>query len=468
MSKINAKYFDCAAATEHLHEYLDGELQRDLRTAMERHLASCASCAATLAQLRQIENAHQQLDARLETPSEKYWQALPQRVMEKVKASEKRRLLTLPKLPLLKSSSRTPAAEKSPQHDLLYLSPFARKFLSGPAKYILPLAAVAAFCFFLIRELRERPEPSIMTASSPQQPLAEARSAPEAVVEKSSTPPATVSNKQSTPAATAVQPIAHENLALLPDTTLATIGRAVGAGGQGAGLIATAESSRFSRIDVASKTGKTEGVISLSAPSLALESQPRAVDDNARQTAVSVPALPAQILTESSSQVKDQPAAQLAKEAMLSQDEAESQATDAPLVKSDESHAKKLLAPGRMGVSSSTMRSASNLADTQYAKTLQRAQETSDLKKREKIWRDFLKTNPESSSRAMAIANLARTIAAASDSATKPEQLEKNIAFFRDNAAILHSQIGATEFDRGLARLQALLEARQKASNEKP
>jgi hypothetical protein len=100
-----------------------------------------------------------------------------------------------------------------------------------------------------------------------------------------------------------------------------------------------------------------------------------------------------------------------------------------------------------------------------FAETLQRAQQTTDLKKREKIWRDFLKSDPDSSYRALAISHLAQTLAAASDSTTKLDQLEKNLAYFQEHATTLRPLMGAPQFERELARLQMLM-SRRKASSK--
>jgi hypothetical protein len=85
------------------------------------------------------------------------------------------------------------------------------------------------------------------------------------------------------------------------------------------------------------------------------------------------------------------------------------------------------------------------------------------LKKREKIWRDFLKSDPDSSYRVLAVSHLAQTLAAASDSTTKLDQLEKNLAYFQDHATTLRPLMGAQQFERELARLQMLVN-RRKAS----
>jgi len=444
MSPDKQKNFDCVAATEHLHEYLDGELKPDLRAAMEQHLASCADCSATFAQLRQIETAHQQLDARLESPAEEYWQMLPQRVMDKVKASEKRRLLALPKLPRLKSPIKR--AEPAPKQDLLYLTPAVQKFLRGPAKYVLPLAAVAAFCFFMIGELRDKSEAPMTTASAPQQPKAEMQSAPEesmlgkANIEEPARITEAPTPKPALGAGKALQR-ADEKIVSSQDTRLADAEQAAGAGG------------------VAAIDGG-ERKVEEPKPAALAEAQPQVseldiVAPELKQT---------QSFVATASKAKDQPAAPLEKEVSYRGEGLKTEAAkiaDDQLAQSAESRAKKVSTAGRMGVSSSAMRSAENVNESRYRQTLQRAQQTADLKKREKIWRDFLKSNPDSSLRAMATVDLARTLAAASDSTTKPDQLEKNVAFYREHAATLRAQMGTAEYEREFARFQMLLNFRK-------
>lgn len=450
MSNDKQKNFDCVAATEHLHEYLDDELKPDWRVAMEQHLANCPECSATLAQLRQIETAHQQLDARLELPSEEYWQALPQRVMEKVKASEKRRLLALPKLPRLKAVIKR--AEPAPKQDLLFLTPAIQKFLRGPAKYVLPLAAVAAFCVFLFGELREKPAASIMMASAPEQPKIEASSAPEErVLEKTNVtePAPTAEAPTPKPAATSRTALgrADERIVLSRDTLFASANRVAGAG-QASGVAALLGGEL-----------KTEASKSVSLS----EAQPHAAEADI----VSPELKQTQSLAAMDAKAKDQPASPLEKEASYRAETPAALKTEAAKITDDqiaqsvESRAKKASPASRMGVSSTAMRAAGNFNDNPYSQTLQRAQQTSDLKKREKIWRDFLKSNPDSSSQALGITALARTLAAASDSTTKAEQLARNLSFFREHAATLRAQIGTDVFERELTRLQMLLNFRE-------
>jgi hypothetical protein len=107
-------------------------------------------------------------------------------------------------------------------------------------------------------------------------------------------------------------------------------------------------------------------------------------------------------------------------------------------------------------------------APSPFSHTLSQAQLTADLKEREKIWRHFLATAPDSASRDLAIYHLAQTLTAASDSSSTAAALEQNLTFFRENSHTLRPQMGATEFERELARLQDLVKWRQASAVEKP
>lgn len=409
-----------------MHEFLDGELELDLRTAMVRHLESCPDCAVTFAQLRQIEIAHKQLDAQIQPPPEEYWHALPQRVMERVKASERRHLLALPKLPLPRfksSAERAPAAEKLPASDLLYLPSGVRKFLSGPAKYALPLAAVAAFCFFMIRELRQKPEATVMTESAVQQSPTELQTMPGAVGEKPTPSVAEVpiqkdraDLKKEEPAPSAK--IAQRKTESEGKSILATSGQvAAGQGGELAGVMDSATSEK--------------------------------AKDQSADIIVGQAAVPANIAKVQESYTRSET---LTKESQTNDDKRESLRTLTLPVPS----AERQVTGVALGQRAATYPDESN-----YYKTLQQAQQTSNLQQREKIWRDFLATKPDSAYRVLAIFHLAQTLAAASDSSTTLEQLEKNLAFFHDHAATIRPLMGAKEFDRELARLQALVNHRK-------
>ncbi|GEM_PF-6815953 len=457
MSITNQKNFGCVAAAEHLHEYLDGELKSEPRVAMEQHLASCADCAATLAQLRQIETAHRRLDEQIQPPPEAYWQTLAPRVMERVKLSEKRRLLALPKLPRLKSPiKRTSLGESTPTRDLLYLPPAMQKFLRGSGKYVLPLAAVAAFCFFMIRELWEKPETSITTVATSEQPAA--RLEPEATFEKSlsATPQSAQESLTENPVAAAKKPLpAQRETGSVQDSFLVAAAVQGAEGKQGAGL---------------SLYAKADSPITFSERNLAARAPSQAGEiDKKTEAPLSLPEEKiSQPVAQSFVKAKDQPAAP-AEEAALQQEvkilsaadrENEAQNRD-DQARLSRSRAAVSSAEGRGGVSAFGKRAAMTQKSSEYDEAQQRAQQTSDLKKREKIWRDFLKSDPDSSYRVLAVSHLAQTLAAASDSTTRVEQLEKNLAFFRENAVMLRTEMGGEAYDRTLARLQSLLNFRK-------
>ncbi len=460
------KNFDCVAAAERMHEFLDGELAVDLRLAMERHLASCADCAKTFAQLRQLENAHRQLDAQLEPPAEDYWQALPQRVMERVKASEKRRLLTLPKLPRFKSAAhRAPAAEKPPTSDLLHLPPAVQKFLQGSAKYVLPLAAVATFCFFMIRELREKPAATVMMESPKM--TAEREAAPE---------PSTPATTDEAPAKKSIT--APSELATGPQTPISlqniplTATGQAGAGGGRSAEIVTGQSSGAA-VSPILNTKAGESLSGLASTTTSAEAK---IERDSLVAIAFREAEPSRQIAVSSEKAKDQPTG-AAEQADLSVDKlqaekrgdeeaAETRALDDTRTRSTRRYSRQPSTSGRVGISTLQKSAASDPAGSGFAETLQRAQQTTELKKREKIWRDFLKSDPDSSYRALAVSHLAQTLAAASDSTTKLDQLEKNLAYFQDNAATLRPLMGAQQFERELARLQMLVNRRKASSKQ--
>jgi hypothetical protein len=449
----NQKNFDCVAAAEHLHEYLDGELKPELRAATEQHLTSCADCAATLAQLRQIETAHRLLDEQIQPPPETYWQTLAPRVMKRVKLSEKRRLLALPKLPRLKSPiKRTSLAEPTTKRDLLYLSPAMQKFLRGSGKYLLPLAAVAAFCFFMIRELWEKPETSITSVATSEQPAAD-RLEPKETLEK-----AMPSTPQPAQEALAEKPVvgtkklqpAQQETDLAPDSFLAAAAVQGAGGRQGVGL---------------SLKTKADSPITFSEKNLAARAPSQAGEiDIKTEAPLSLPEEKiSQPVAQSFVKAKDHPAAPAEEKALrqevkiLSAADRENEAQNRDdQARLSRSRAAVSSAEGRGGVSVLGKRAATTQKSSEYDEAQQRAQQTPDLKKREKIWRDFLKSDSDSSYRALAVSHLAQTLAAASDSTTRAEQLEKNLAFFRENAVMLRAEMGGEAYDRTLARLQAL------------
>lgn len=64
--------------TDRLSEYLDDELPRDERYAIESHLAGCERCAATLGELRRVAERARALPSR--PPDNDLWSAVAERI----------------------------------------------------------------------------------------------------------------------------------------------------------------------------------------------------------------------------------------------------------------------------------------------------------------------------------------------------------------------------------------------------
>ncbi len=80
---------NCAEVRESLSPWLDGELSPEVRTLVDRHLASCDACLRELAQLEALERAlaalpvpplpeglPERVAARLPRPSRHWWQSM--------------------------------------------------------------------------------------------------------------------------------------------------------------------------------------------------------------------------------------------------------------------------------------------------------------------------------------------------------------------------------------------------------
>jgi anti-sigma factor RsiW len=74
--------------TDKLSEYLDGELSRDEREAVEAHLSGCASCTAVLADLKRVVERAQRLHAR--PPQGDLWPGISERIDARASERESR------------------------------------------------------------------------------------------------------------------------------------------------------------------------------------------------------------------------------------------------------------------------------------------------------------------------------------------------------------------------------------------
>jgi hypothetical protein len=263
---------------------------------------------------------------------------------------------------------------------------------------------------------------------------------------------------------------AHETKISRQDTPLSVAGKAGAGGGQGAGVAVMPSLGAKATPVINTKAGESlVGIASTAPPATAKMEQ----DSLTALTMPELKSLPQ--LTAASEKAKDEPAVaegqaapsadklEVEKRAEAVNAE-ESRVFDDARTRSTQRFSRQPAASGRVGISTLQKSAMSSSAGTGFAETLQRAQQTTDLKKREKIWRDFLKSDPDSSYRALAISHLAQTLAAASDSTTKLEQLEKNLTYFQDHAATLRPLMGAPQFERELGRLQMLVNRRKASS----
>jgi hypothetical protein len=94
----------------------------------------------------------------------------------------------------------------------------------------------------------------------------------------------------------------------------------------------------------------------------------------------------------------------------------------------------------------------------QFTQALQQAQDAASEEARQQIWRDFLKTNPDTAYYLLAVGNLARSLSAGTDSASSREQIEKTLKFYQQMAPVLATQFGLASFQNEYARLEGLLQ----------
>lgn len=75
----------CHEATKLVERLADGEAGPDERAAVEGHVQTCESCRAHLSALESIHGAARQMGGSLPQPDEAYWNAFPERVLERVR-----------------------------------------------------------------------------------------------------------------------------------------------------------------------------------------------------------------------------------------------------------------------------------------------------------------------------------------------------------------------------------------------
>ncbi|MDZ7342884.1 MAG: zf-HC2 domain-containing protein, partial [candidate division KSB1 bacterium] len=344
--------FNCAAVAEHLHEFLDGELPGELVVAVQRHLRTCAECTNVLYQFRSLEAAHLQLDTKLESPPEEFWQAFPARVMKRVKAAERRRLLALPRFRPASLAAR--AASKQPPGRIFFLPPRLQAFINGPGKYAIALATLAAFCFVLIREFTEQPRPVTTAYKAAGRDVASVPSEVEETKPATITPPSARQQQESTPATT--QP--KKSLPDVP-SQIDLLGKQAAGSGESAMLAMTPESANTQIISRIPTT---------------LDSK------SAEERAEQIPGGQGVALQqEATYDLRSQSVHRLeSKQEQRGGGEPSNPSVSALATQTDKKGA----------IMTATMKPPAE--PSPFSQTLWQAQHTADLKKREKIWRQFL------------------------------------------------------------------------------
>jgi hypothetical protein len=120
-------------------------------------------------------------------------------------------------------------------------------------------------------------------------------------------------------------------------------------------------------------------------------------------------------------------------------------------------------------VRESTVRVLSDRADAQavrplevtaapktYAGALWLSQSVESLEERERVWRSFLATQPDSIYFRLAIARLAAILAEMAEAGPDPAQVRRSLEFFEENQAELRRTVGAA-YDLRVKRLRSLL-----------
>jgi hypothetical protein len=80
--------------TERLSEYIDGEMRREDREALERHVTDCAACAVAIAELKAVVERARTLEDR--PPAEDLWAGIEARIAPAAQSRERGRVIDAP------------------------------------------------------------------------------------------------------------------------------------------------------------------------------------------------------------------------------------------------------------------------------------------------------------------------------------------------------------------------------------
>lgn len=397
MLNRNPNSINCATASDWLHLLLDEELSESRHKLLAAHLESCEKCRAAWHELKLIERTHARLDLRLTEPPPDYFAQLPKRVLARLD-SEKTAAPAILKMP-----------DKRPR--VLWL----QKFTTGKGKYALALAAAAALVFFWT--LGEKDSPSLATSEQREHAILASDTIAFAAAEPSAVSDLKrISPKDSARRLEREAPLVAGSPGAAPDEERLAAAAKTQERSFDASLPETLESDQQNR----RSEKKHEGEFAETAlrPGRA--------------------ALPAESLAQSS----------LAKTGELAQNV--------------EPQASKELLNLQRGVSHSLALEARQFPQGQsesspFSQALQQAQAAPNAESRQKIWRDFLATNPDTAYYYLAIGNLARSLSATADSGSNRAHLDQTLQFYQQMDAILAPQLGVETVRSERARLEGLL-----------
>ncbi|NUO78967.1 zf-HC2 domain-containing protein [candidate division KSB1 bacterium] len=392
MSKTPTLSLTCSRAKEQLHLLLDNELPAADHERLLGHLQTCEQCSAAYRELRAIEAAHAELDARATEVPETYFDSLPQKVLARIAQAE--------------------AAQEKPR--LLTWRPRSfnlREYIWGRGKYALAFAAMLTLIFLVTRDLREQKQPEtvlreVMDADLPERvPPTEARAAREDLQTSEAAQSATGGE----------QPAPHENFTTKFDAKDLRDEPPLAAA-------PPAEKSEI-RQHPESRADSERMLLQAAAPRVEAMADTIAAAESsiagAQQFVNNPPTGRARLYPESKAEA-------LYEEAETPQ------------------------------AFSKAARITAN--DTRLAHALSASVQAQSQTERLKIWQDyFVSSQRDSATYHSAVENLARRLAAQSDSSSAVTQMQEALTFYQTMEAILAARWGRAAYEHERARLEGLL-----------
>ncbi len=420
MSKTPTSSLTCSRAKEWLHLLLDNELPLADHERLLGHLQACAQCSAAYRELRAIEAAHTELDARATEAPEAYFDSLPQKVLARIEQAE--------------------AAQEKPR--LVTWRPRSfnlRAYIWGKGKYALAFAAMLTLVFLVTRDLREQKQPETVFGERKYADLPESVPSSEAQAAHEDLQPLEAAQSPTG----GERPAPLENLSTRPDAKDL----------RDEPLPATAppaeKSDIHQRVELTADSERM--LLQAAAPRIEAFADTIAAAESAiagaQQFVNNPPGGRARLYPESKA------------EALY--EEAE---TPPVLSKARQpnavSAARTPVAEGKR--LSQTAHFTAN--DSRLAQALSASVQAQSQTERLKIWQDyFVSSQRDSATYYAAVESLARRLAAQSDSSSAVTQMQEALTFYQTMEAILAARWGRAIYDQERARLQGLLNWKKSA-----